>query len=320
MPHYVSNSSLRNGITDIILELQSGHHNLSVPFTIDTQFRPTDSGISSIALIGTGSDVTLSCTEEFSFNFMDSVRISGINLVNCGGLSTHIRNVANFTLEDSTFTSNMPFRLRLTIYPVILNSVFSNYTSGALLIEYGRPMIRNCTFSNNVKRRMLFVTGDTNGGVIDFISVNAFIDQCTFKNNSAMFTSGALYFTDGTSFIMSSSFFNNSAIQSDGGAIYSTGGSLTIEDSNFTNNIAGDNGGAVFFVAEPNTFMIRRSKFSNNAARLEGGAIEIAHSNNDLSLLLYTTIDNSRFIGNSADRGGAVFKRGGNIGFNMYQW
>ena len=132
---YVSNSSLRDGITDIVVELQPGYHNLSVPFTIDTT-TSTDSSISSIVMTGTvPGDVTLLCTEEFSFNFMDSVRISGINLVNCGGPSTHIRNVDNFTLEDSTFQSDMPFRLRLAANPVVMNSVFSNCTSGALSIR-----------------------------------------------------------------------------------------------------------------------------------------------------------------------------------------
>ena len=163
---YVSNSSLRNGILDITLELQPGYHNLSIPFNIS-------SDISSIAMIGTGRDVTLLCTQEFTFNFISSVRISGINLVNCGGTSTHIRSVQNFTLEDSTFTSDMPFRLRSVMYPIISNSVFSNCTSGALLIEEGRPMISNCTFSNNVKQRMPLVDGDTDGGVINFVSVSA---------------------------------------------------------------------------------------------------------------------------------------------------
>ena len=308
---YVSNSSLRNGILDITLELQPGYHNLSIPFTIS-------SDVLSIAMIGTGRDVTLLCTQEFTFSFMSSVRISGINLVNCGGTSTHIRSVQNFTLENSIFTSDMPFRLRSVMYPVISNSVFSNCTSGALLITDGEPMISNCTFSNNVKRRMILVDGDTDGGVINFVSVSATVDRCTFENNKAIFTSGAIYFTGGSvSVIRNSYFFNNSAIEASGGAVYSIGGSLIIEDSSFTNNNAGDHGGAVYLIGEANTFSIERCTFLNNAARDEGGAVSLSHSNFNLNLFLRSTIDSSRFEGNSAGRGGAVFKRGGNIGFNI---
>ena len=305
---YVSNSSLRNGILDITLELQPGYHNLSIPFNIS-------SDVLSIAMIGTGRDVTLLCTQEFSFNFISSVRIRGINLVNCGGTSTHIRSVQNFTLEDSTFTSDMPFRLRFVMYPVISNSIFSNCTSGALLITFGEPMISNCTFSNNVKRRML---GDTDGGVINFVSVSATVDRCIFENNRAMFTSGAIYFTGGSvSVIRNSYFFNNSAIEGSGGAVYSIDGSLIIEDSSFTNNNAGDHGGALYLLGQANTFSIERCTFLNNTARFEGGAVSLSHRNSNLNLFLHSAIDSSRFEGNSAGRGGAVFKRGGNIGFNV---
>ena len=313
---YVSDSSLRNGITDIILQFQPGDHNLSVPFTVDTQNTPSDSGIASITMRGTRPgfvSATLLCTEDFTFNFMDSVRISGINLVNCGGPSTHIRNVMNFTLEDSTFQSDMPFRLFIVTYPIIVNSVFSDCTNGALTIESSRPMIRNCTFSNNVNQQMR----SGNSGAINGVSVNAFIDQCTFKNNRATFTGGAIYFTRGTSFIMNSYFFNNSVSESqgDGGAIYSIGGSLTIEDSNFTSNIGQSNGGAVTFFGEDITFVVRRSVFMSNTAGFEGGAVRVSHTNSDISRLLSTTIDDSRFVGNSAPRGGAVMYRGSNLRF-----
>ena len=315
---YVSNSSLRNGITDITMQLQPGYHNLSIPFTIDTT-TSTDSSISSIAMTGTvPGDVTLLCTEEFSFNFMDSVRISGINLINCGGPSTHIRNVDNFTLEDSTFQSDTPFRVRLSANPVIVNSVFTNCTSGALSIRDSRPMIRNCTFSNNVKQRMRSLPGDIDGGVIYLDFVNAFIDQCTFENNSANFTSGAIYINDGGLYVTNSYFLNNAAFRSEGGAIYSIGASISIEDSNFTNN-SGQNGGAVNILGEDNTIVIRRCDFVNNTAVFEGGAVQIQHRNNDLSRRLYTRIDNSRFVGNSASRGGAVLKRGSNIFFSTFQ-
>ena len=257
---YVSNSSLRDGISDIVMRLQPGYHNLTIPFTIDTQNTPTDSGISSIVMTGTvQGDVTLLCTEEFSFNYMTSVRIGGINLVNCGGPSTHIRNVTNFTLEDSTFQSDMPFHITLSANPVIMNSVFSNCTSGVLSIRNGRPMIRNCTFSNNVKQRVRSLPGDIDGGVIYLDCVNALIDRCTFENNRANLTSGVIYITGNIVAelnVTNSCFFNNTAFQSNGGAIDSFGGNLFIEDSNFTSN-RGDNGGAINILQEDGTVIIR---------------------------------------------------------------
>ena len=255
------------------------------------------------------------CTQEFAFHFIGTVRISGINLVNCGGLSTHIRSAENFTLEDSTFTSDMPFRLQFVARNfVISNSVFSNCTSGALLITDSRPMIANCTFSDNVKQRMPFVEGDTTGGVINFVSSSATIENCTFRNNRAVSTSGALYFTGGTSVIRNSYFVNNSAIDWDGGAVFSTAGSLIVEFSTFTNNVAGNNGGALYLVGQANMFSIGRCNFLNNTARFEGGAVSLSHENSDTRLLLQSSIHSSTFTGNSAGRqGGAVFKSGSNV-------
>ena len=312
---YVSNSSLRNGVTDVIMELQPGYHNLSIPFALWNM--PT-----SIAMIGTGpDDVTLLCTEDFTFNFMNSVRVSGINLVNCGGPSTHINSVDNFILEDSTFQSDMPFHIRRAVGSlVIVNSVFSNCTSGVLLInDGGRPIIRNCTFSDNVNLRTRSESG-FNAGVIDFMSVNAFIDQCTFKNNRATFTGGAIHLNwPGGLRVMNSSFFNNSVVLTDGGAIYSDGGSLTIEDSSFANNFGQNDGGAVAIIGEDNTLKIRRSEFTNNTAGGEGGAVLVFHNSSDTSRRQSTNIDDSRFVGNSAARGGAVMNRGSNVVFNAFQ-
>ena len=88
-------------------------------------------------------------------------------------------------------------------------------------------MIKNCTFSDNVKQRLAFVDRETDGGAINFISVDAVIEQCTFRNNSAKSTSGAIFFNGGTLFIRNSYFVNNSAIDWSSGAIFSIDGSLT---------------------------------------------------------------------------------------------
>ena len=313
MDEYASNSSLRDGISDITMKVQPGYHNLSVEFSV------TD--ISSLTMIGTADNVTLLCTEQFMFSLIDDVRISGINLINCGDLDIrHISNVDNFTMEGCTFQSDTgPFRIRLTTNStVILNSIFSNSTRGVLALENTRPLIRNCTFSNNVKLRKGYFPRDTNGGAIYLDSTNAIIDDCIFKNNLATSTSGAVYVNDGTLYIVHSYFFNNSANQSEGGAVYSIGASLTIEESNFTNNV-GHSGGAVIAFGEENTVVIRRSEFRNNSASFEGGAVLLSHRNNDLSRRFSAWITNSRFVGNNAGRGGAVLERGSNIYINVFQ-
>ena len=318
------NSSFRDGVTDIIMQLQPGYHNLSLPFTIDTMRNSAaDSSVSSIVMTGTGpDDVTLLCTEDFSFNFLDSVRISGINLVNCGGPSTHIFFVTDFTLEDSTFQSDMPFHIeRVVGNLVIANSVFSNCTRGVLLISNpgSRPTIRNCTFSNNVNLRTMSVPG-SNAGVINFMSLNGVVDQCTFINNRATFTGGAIYLAQGGLAITNSYFFNNSVVLTDGGAVYSINASLNIEDSNFTNNFGQNDGGAVAITAERGTLTITRTEFTNNTAGREGGAVLAFHSNgNDASFNFGTTIEDSSFVGNSAAHGGAVMNRGSNILFSASQ-
>ena len=83
-------------------------------------------------------------------------------------------------------------------------------------------------------------------------------------------------------------------------------------------------------LGESNTLSIERCEFLNNTAWLVGGAIRIEHRNLNLTHLLNTTMNDSRFIGNSAGYSGAVsnsgdnlfgtvFNGGGNIGLHVTQ-
>ena len=209
---------------------------------------------------------------------------------------------------------------------------------GGAIYDTGRLLVSSCVFSANS------ISSQTNldtavGGAIDNLSNGATVSDCVFSNNSAD-GGGAIYNTGGITIercsfssntahgvyygggaianlfgwtqITDSSFVQNSTAEV-GGAISNgsssiTGGSLTISGCMFTGNgparsfnVIG--GGAVFnagtFTAGSSTFI---SNMTNGGV---GGAICQNLNSLDVSIVGCT------FSGNSANRGGAIYRISG---------
>ena len=158
--------------------------------------------------------------------------------------------------------------------PVASGSVSKNQITGEIIVIH-TTSFENCTFINN--------SATKSGGAIYYCKAN----NCIFINNSAVY-GGAMQGSSATNCI----FINNSAVYggamnegtvtncnltgnsaSDGGAIYNSKAINSI----FTDNSA-VNGGAVF--TEKNNFVIDDCLFENNFASDNGGAVYIKKSNN----------------------------------------
>ena len=203
---------------------------------------------------------------------------------------------SDLTILNTTF-ANLTSRYATAVYAEygqtrIRNSRFinlnTNITAGAVAIKGDSNVtIENCQFIN--------VTSTKNGGAI-YMDIN-WIDEeykftgtvlirnvlfdscssqfggaylqlggklemtnCTFKNNHAHESGGAIYLSDAYPYIADSTFENNTATQ-EAGAIHSDNSWLTIENCTFKNNHA-NKSGAIYLL--DSYYEIADSTFKNN--------------------------------------------------------
>ncbi|MCM1010082.1 MAG: hypothetical protein NC390_04275 [Fusobacterium sp.] len=224
------------------------------------------------------------------------------------------------------------------------NSIMQAYGGISATVNSEVRSVNN-TFRNNTNTHGnimgMFPGG---GGVIYNYNGSIFVDGSTFDSNRSTAdmnkTGGGALLLHNTKSgsITNSDFIGNSAVR-DGGAIYMSGTkNIVISDSNFTGNHAGGYGGAIrlnnvsindnsITHAIHDTIFEKNSAaeggaiyvdgtvasfdnltFNDNTAQL-GGAMAIYSSNGSLGQGI--TINNSHFIGNTADeRGGAIYSLG----------
>ena len=133
------------------------------------------------------------------------------------------------------------------------------------------------------------------------------IRDSVFGENTA--THGGAIYNTGQLTISNSEFYKNiaSGNKAEGGAIYNTGG-LTLSNVKFTgNSVNGYSGGAVSInVKNGEKTKILNSEFVGNTAsgEADSGAVSIANGDVDIKA--------SKFIGNKADFGGALYAYTGN--------
>jgi len=179
---------------------------------------------------------------------------------------------------------------------LVLNSKFDgNYAERGGAVYFGfsstssvrckNPIVDNCTFLNNgVFPKPPFDRNMTKGGAIYSVAVNPIITNSNFTHNVGLM-GGAIVFENGRNFLENNTFTNNIAERYGGGAISSTKQGDYINNCTFTDNKAKGYGGAVS--ADYPT--ITNSKFSGNQA-FHGGAIYTISAN----------VSNSEFYENGA--------------------
>lgn len=221
--------------------------------------------------------------------------------------------------------------LRVTNRLVLVNLTISNLN----IINQGDLIATNTIFANSTAST-LGTFGESYGGAVYCVDSysNAYLSNCTFKNNYAKF-GGAIYLNGGVLEVVNCSFINNTAYNY-GGAIAgvnrnSYNPKVTLRKSTFINDSSVvDAAGAVYLksvtlTAEELYFSSCTATFGsaltliktnsrltginaiNNSASYDGGAIYQIYG--DL------TINDSVFSFNSAKTGGALYIDNVNSGF-----
>ena len=179
----------------------------------------------------------------------------------------------------------------------IVNSAFSGNVSsygGGVLYQNdnGNANISNSVFDSNRATR-----GD--GGVLynEYETTSTFTNT-VFQNNSAPNGYGGVAFNDGTLNISDSLIVSNSA--SGGGAGLYNSNTMNLTNVRFINNTSTESAGAVYSTGMMN---LTAGIFENNSGDT-GGAIGNYGIIGDT---LFAQISDSRFSGNSATYGGAIY-------------
>ena len=201
------------------------------------------------------------------------------------------------------------------------NSVNYNGGAGGALFLKGTNTINDATFDSNS------VTGDYGGGAL-YLSKNSqslTLTNSSFTNNTATNSTSAEDAAGGAVALLKKAnlenvtFKGNKTVSSGnlgnggGGAMFiGAEGKVEIEDSAFESNISATDGGAIATRSEPPasnidaTLDIEETPFTGNIANGKGGAIYNSFYNS-VEDPGYVSIDESKFTGNSATSGGAIF-------------
>ena len=132
------------------------------------------------------------------------------------------------------------------------------------------------------------------GGAISITGSAAYtIENCTFLNDWAYKSGGAIYSDSDKPLTIKDCIFNsNMADSEDGGAIWAND-KLHVENSKFVSNLADSCGGAIYSLSAN----INNCEFESNEAPEGGGAVYMYHS---------ITVSNSKFKKNSVERSGGA--------------
>lgn len=144
------------------------------------------------------------------------------------------------------------------------------------------------------------------GGAFWMESSSPSILDCVFSNNTTGFGGGAIHIGLGAAPYIEYCVFEDNSAQDYGGAIYTYGSMPYILECDFRSNTAGINGGAIS-IKTGTVATILDSRFDGNSAQ-DGGAIYVGMvlpeepEELDDTQILFST-----FTNNAADRGGALF-------------
>ena len=206
------------------------------------------------------------------------------------------------TLSESTFNENTTTSAGGALYlqggAEIQNSKFTSnstiYSGGAIYANSNDVSIKNNKFTNNTAR---------DGGALHITGVEGTVEGNTFEENFAERFSSAFHLKDSSVSITSNTFKNNGKNED---KVTSAGtlmvvsvkdnGSIEANGNTFENNTAGLGGAAV---VQAGTVDFNGFSFNKNKAAEYGGAMYITRN-------ATVNITNSKFIGNSAKRGGAI--------------
>ena len=253
-----------------------------------------------------------------------------------GGAISSIASNSKLTVNGGTFENNkstdkwggaIVAKNKVSAMNAAFDSNVSGNGGAIFAYDANGAVFENCTFKNNsatnektVKHGgALFVNGAKDvsiknnafikntaqdGGALFVNNVEGIIEGNTFEENFADRFSSAFHVKDSAPAIKNNIHKNNGK-KGDKTTAYATlmvesvmsGKELTIENDKFENNVASDSGGAI--VIQSGNVNLKDCEFTNNKVPEYGGAMYITKNGT-------VTIAGSKFIGNSAKRGGAI--------------
>ncbi|WP_198000832.1 choice-of-anchor Q domain-containing protein [Gimesia fumaroli] len=234
-----------------------------------------------------------------------SVELSGFTLTN--GFANYTSGGAIHSLETLSISD--------VVFADNQASVFSGSihggSYGGAIYSAGDLTVTNSTFIRN--------SADWSGGAIYSTEGLLSITGCDFTENQTSYSGGAILVQDGDLTVSSSTFTENSS-DTLGGGIYITQGVLTVSESVFTEN-SSSAGGAIYhqisstFPPVLTELNITDSTFQGNTATSSGGAVYYSSALSVYSSYYTAYIENCLFSENSANSsyGGALFSGGENV-------
>ena len=253
-----------------------------------------------------------------------------------GGAISSIASNSDLTIAGGTFENNKSTgkwggAIVAKNEVSIKNATFENNYSGnggaIFAYDANDATIENCNFKNNsatnentVKHGgALFVNGGNNvsiknntftkntaqdGGALFVSNVEGAVEGNTFEENFAERFASAFHVKNSAPSIKNNIYKNN-GMKDGKTTAYATlmvesvksGKELNIENDKFENNNASDSGGAI--VVQNGAVNLKSCEFKNNKVPEYGGAIYFTDDGK-------VSIEGSKFIGNTAKRGGAI--------------
>ena len=209
---------------------------------------------------------------------IDATIIDGSALTAGEGFGSVIRCSAG--IDDSTAIEHLTLRAGTGTFSLGAPEPGGAPIGGGVYAPGGIPRLTEVAFLDN--------SGDTGGGAYLIGANPATIEGCRFEGNTAEEGAGCIIRATSTVLVRDSTFEGNTAVVR-GGGIFVVGTEVRVEACRFEDNVANWQGGAIF-------------------------ALDSGGSTDPNSLVLLE-VDDSTFIGNSANSGGVVVVQAVSIAF-----
>ena len=239
-----------------------------------------------------------------------------IALVNGGEIYIGQSKITKADDEKAAFANGIVVEKNLTIRGYY-NTYYKRIDTKIDADNDGRIFSVNDGATLTLQKIILINGNDEKGGAVYVEANNNFYaDTVNFINNTATYRGGAIYsegFVNVTNCVFDSNdiTFRTANDDNGGAAIYNLNGILIIEDTNITNNLKdivirdGNNGDLlVGVVVTSGDTIIDNAYFANNTGSWGGAISSLGYLNTEEYVL---TVINSRFEGNNATFGGAIF-------------
>lgn len=233
------------------------------------------------------------CGNETSLQQRDSVSnvtiLSGdLNGDDGSGFTNYSDNSRHIVVGD--YVDQTAIIDGFTITGGCANLDFPHNAGGGLIVsDYGSPTVLNCTFVAN------YAVG---GAAVWARNCDSVFTNCLFSGNESTYYAGAFYGYDNFNGKLAGCSFVDNVAANSGGAVRIRRSNPLIENCSFVNNTSGNSGGGIIITDNGRT-TLTNCTFENNSAVGRAGGLYVGESAS-------AKIEGSTFTQNSGPYGGAI--------------